>query len=229
MSSDAPEILKNLSVDCVVFGFQNPDLEVLLIRLDVEPERGRWALPGGNICMNEGLDQAAVRVLEELTGVRNIYMEQVSAFGSVNRFPLHRVVTFTYYALVNPEDYYLRAGIKASAVKWFRIGDVPELPFDHDQILSNALNRLKERVRYHPVGFELLPKKFTLTHIQNLYQSILGHELDKRNFRRKILKMNLISKLDEHQKGVAHRLPQLFSFDKRTYVKLRKNGFNFEL
>ncbi|MCB0283094.1 MAG: NUDIX hydrolase [Calditrichaeota bacterium] len=222
-------ILKNLSVDCVVFGFQNPDLEVLLIKLDVDPERGSWALPGGNILMDEGLNNAAARVLEELTGVNEIYMEQVAAFGAVSRFPLHRVVTFTYYALINPELYMLKAGIKASDVKWFKISEVPSMPFDHNQILAAALNRLKARVRYRPIGFELLPKKFTLTHIQNLYQSILGHDLDKRNFRRKIMKMNLISKLDEQQRGVAHRLPQLYSFDKRTYVKLRKNGFNFDL
>lgn len=225
----ANTILKNLSVDCVVFGFQNPDLEVLLIKLDVDPERGSWSLPGGNILLDEGLDNAAARVLEELTGVNDIYMEQVSAFGAVDRFPLHRVVTFTYYALINPELYMLKAGIKASDVKWFRINEVPEMPFDHNQILESALNRLKARVRYRPIGFELLPKKFTLTHIQNLYQSVLGHNLDKRNFRRKIMKMNLISKLDEQQRGVAHRLPQLYSFDKRTYVKLRKNGFNFDL
>lgn len=229
MFSNNPEILKNLSVDCVVFGFQNPDLEVLLIQLDVEPERGRWALPGGNIHMDEGLDQAAARVLEELTGVKKIFMEQVAAFGNVSRFPLHRVVTFTYYALINPEHYFLKAGTKAQAVQWFRIDDIPDLPFDHNQILETALKRLRKRVRYRPVGFELLPKKFTLTHIQNLYQSILGSELDKRNFRRKILKMNLITKLGERQTGVAHRMPELFSFDKRTYVKLRKNGFSFEL
>ena len=229
MASETRTILKNLSVDCIVFGFQNPDLEVLLIQLNVEPEKGQWALPGGNISVDEDLDQAAARVLEELTGVKNIYMEQVAAFGCIDRFPLHRVVTFSYYALINPEHYYLKAGIKAKAVKWFRINEVPKLAFDHNQILENALNRLRARVRYRPIGFELLPKKFTLTHIQNLYQSILGHDLDKRNFRRKILKMNLITKLNELQEGVAHRMPQLFSFDKRTYVKLRKNGFNFEL
>ena len=182
---DNQHILKNLSVDCVIFGFQNPDLEILLVQLDVDPERGSWALPGGNILENEGLDGAANRVLEELTGVSNIYMEQISAFGNVDRFPLHRVVTFTYYALINPEHYHLKAGIKASAVKWFPINEVPALPFDHEQILERALKRLRTRVRYRPIGFELLPKKFTLTHIQNLYQSILDHELDKRNFRRK--------------------------------------------
>ena len=226
---DNAKILKNLSVDCVIFGFQNPDLEVLLIKLDVDPERGSWALPGGNILEDEGLDDAAARVLEELSGVKNIYMEQVSAFGNVDRFPLHRVVTFTYYALINPELYHLKAGIKASAVQWFRLDDIPDLPFDHNQILTKALKQLRTRVRSKPIGFELIPKKFTLTHLQNLYQSILGHELDKRNFRRKILNMNLITNLGERQKDVAHRLPQLFSFDKRTYVKLRKNGFNFEL
>lgn len=221
--------LKHLSVDCVIFGFKKSELNILLIKLDVEPGKGHWALPGGNIKTDEGLDEAAHRVLKELTSVEKVYMEQLYSFGNLDRFPLFRVITIAYYALVKPERYRLSPGPKASEVRWFPIKQIPELPFDHDHILKEALKQLKRNIRYKPIGFELLPKKFTLTEIQTLYECILGRELDKRNFRKKILSMNLLEKLSEKQTDVAHRRPFLYRFDRKSYEKLKLQGFNFEL
>jgi 8-oxo-dGTP diphosphatase len=223
------EILKNLSVDCVVFGFQNPHLQVLLINLNVEPAKGQWALPGGNVFINEDLDQSAARVLEELTGVKNIYMEQVAAFGEIDRYPEVRIITISYCALIKPERFKLSPGTQTSEVKWFRLKDIPPLAYDHNKILNQALKQLKKNIRYRPIGFELLPKKFTLTDLQTLYESILERQLDKRNFRKKILSMTLLKKLGEKKTGVAHRRPHLYRFDKKNYEMLKQKGFNFEL
>lgn len=229
MNQNDVDILKNLSVDCVIFGFKKQQLNVMLIKLNVEPGKGEWALPGGNIRLDEDLDEAAQRVLFELTSVENLYMEQLYSFGDVNRFPLFRVITIAYYALVKPERYKLFPGPKASEVKWFNLDEIPPLPFDHDNILKEALKQLRKNIRYNPIGFELLPKKFTLTELQSLYECILNRELDKRNFRKKILSMNLLEKLDEKQMDVAHRRPHLYRFEKKNYQKLKQSGFNFEL
>ena len=229
MTAVKTEILQNLSVDCVIFGFQNSSLEVLLIKLNVDPAKGQWALPGANIHIDEDLDQSAARVLEELTGVKNIFMEQLAAHGEINRYPNVRIITISYCALIKPEQFKLSPGIQVSEVKWFQLGKVPQLAYDHQKILDQALNQLKKNIRYRPIGFELLPKKFTLTDLQTLYESILERQLDKRNFRKKILAMSLLKKLDEKKTGVAHRRPHLYSFDKKNYKMLKQKGFNFEL
>lgn len=229
MKGKEDSILKNLSVDCVIFGFEKSRLEVLLIKLNVDPGKGSWALPGGNIKYNEDLEHAAQRELEELTGVRDLYMEQLGGFGAVDRFPLFRVITIGFYALVKPELYALHPGPKAMEAKWFDVAEIKKMPFDHMQILQFALERLQSRVRYAPVGFELLPEKFKLTQLQELYESILNTKLDKRNFRKKILSMNLLVPLDESEEGVPHRAARLYKFDKNIYDKLTKKGFNFEL
>jgi 8-oxo-dGTP diphosphatase len=229
MNMDSAEAIKNLSVDCVIFGFEKWQLEALLIKLNVEPGMGQWALPGGNVNCSETLDDAAQRVLEELTGVTNVYMTELSAFSALDRFPLFRVVTIAYYALIKPENYSLNPGPKASEVGWFKISDIPMLPFDHDLILKSALKRLAKDIQYMPVGFELLPKKFTLTQLQSLYESIYNRKLDKRNFRKKILSMNLLVELSEKQQGVAHRAARLYRFDKKNYEQLKEKGFNFEI
>ena len=229
MTNSSSKIIKNLSTDCVIFGFDNSQLKVLLIKLAVEPGKGLWALPGSNILQDEDLDSAARRVLKELTGLDNLYMEQFHSFGKVNRFPLFRVITITYFALVKIEDYSPEPGPKVSDAQWFSVNKLPELPFDHKEIIESANKRLKQRVRIKPIGFELLPKKFTLTQIQNLYETILGINLDIRNFRKKILGLNMLKDLNELQKGVPHRAPKLYKFDKRAYNKLKEKGFNFEL
>lgn len=221
--------MHDLSIDCVIFGFEDQQLKILLYQRAIEPEVNKWALPGGFITRNEDLDHAAARILEEITGVDNIYMEQINAFGSVNRYPIERVITIGFYALINPGNYAIVPGTGAKAAKWFDIEQMPKLVFDHSEIFDYALDKLRQKVRYEPIGFELLPKKFTLTLIQQLYEAVLGIEFDVRNFRKKLLKMNLLIKLDEKQEGVAHRAANLYKFDKKIYDELESKGFIFDL
>ncbi|MEL6559994.1 MAG: NUDIX domain-containing protein [Bacteroidota bacterium] len=218
-----------LSIDCVIFGFEDQHLKILLYQRAIEPEINQWALPGGFINRDEDLDHAAARILNEITGVDNIYMEQINAFGAVNRYPLERVITIGFYALINPGNYNIMPGTGAKEAQWFNIDSMPSLVFDHTQIYSYALEKLRKKVRYAPIGFELLPQKFTLTMIQKLYEAVLGIEFDVRNFRKKLLKMNLLIKLDEKQDGVAHRAAYLYKFDQKIYEELTEKGFIFDL
>lgn len=229
MSHDAKQIIKNLSVDCVVFGFENNKLEVLLIKRKRNPSKDNWALPGGFVIKTETLDDAAVRILEETSNVKNIYLEQVHTFSKINRFPTRRVISVAYFALVDPEKHSLKPGIDTTDAKWFRVNDEIDFPFDHSEIFQKALKQLKQRVRTKPIGFELLPKKFSLTQLQNLYECILGEKLDKRNFRKRILGYKMLIALNDYQKDVAHRAARLYKFDSVSYQNLRNKGFNFQL
>jgi 8-oxo-dGTP diphosphatase len=222
------EVLHEVSIDCVIFGFEDAKLEVLLVQRNIEPEFGKWAIPGGFVFRNESIINSAKRVLEELTGVRDIYLEQLAAFGDVDRYP-DRVITISYYSLIKPGNYKLNVGIDAKDARWFEIDAIPELVFDHKLILNTALGKLKRKSRHEPIGFELLPEKFTLHQIQELYEAIHDKKFDKPNFRRKILHMGLIDQLKEIQTGVAHRAPRLYKFDKEKYDKLKEKGFDFEL
>ena len=217
------------TVDNVIFGFDEGDLKVLLITRGEEPFTGRWALPGYFVYQDEDLDAAAVRVLEELTGLRNVYLEQVGAFGTADRHPLGRVVTIAYFSLIKIKDFTLQPASIALKANWVSVSEVSNLAFDHDKILASCFEKLKKLVRTRPVGFELLPQKFTLTELQHLYEAILETNLDKRNFRKKILSMNLLIDLGEMQEGVAHRPAKLYSFDEDQYKELIGKGFNFEL
>lgn len=217
------------SVDNVIFGFDEGDLKVLLIKRGTAPFKGKWALPGDLVYPNEDLSTAAKRVLEELTGLKEVYLEQVKTFGEVDRHPLGRVITIAYYSLIKINKYLLMPASFAKKAKWHSISDLRDLAFDHNEILAACCERLKEVVRTRPVGFELLPPKFTLTELQHLYEAILETELDKRNFRKKILSMNLLIDLNETQEGVAHRPAKLFSFDEEKYQKFISEGFSFEL
>ncbi len=218
-----------LTIDCVVFGFGEADLRVMLIERALEPFRGKWALPGGFVRTEESLDDAARRELREETGLADVYLEQLYTFGAVRRDPRERVVSVAYYALVNFAEHRARADTDARDARWFAVGDVPTLAFDHAAILDAALRRLKAKVRYEPIGFELLPPKFTLSQLQRLYETVLERPLDKRNFRKKILSMGVLIELDEIQQDVAHRAARLYRFDEERYRKLRKKGFNFEI
>lgn len=218
-----------LTVDAVVFGLDEEDLKVLLVERDLEPFQGRWALPGGFVHEEEGLEEAARRELQEETGLERIFLEQLYTFGDVGRDPRGRVVSVAYYALVKLGDHKVRAATDAREASWFPVWDPPSLAFDHDRILQTALTRLKGKVRYQPIGFELLPAKFTLTQLQRLYETILERPLDKRNFRKKLLAMELLVELDEVEQDVAHRAARLYRFDRRKYQQLEKDGFNFEL
>ncbi|MBS2023103.1 MAG: NUDIX hydrolase [Deltaproteobacteria bacterium] len=218
-----------LTVDCVVFGIDAEGLQVLLVQRELPPFRGRWALPGGFVRIDETLEEAARRELEEETGLEKVFLEQLYTFGALNRDPRERVVTVAWYALVKLSDHRVRAATDARATAWFRLADKPELAFDHDEIMRVALERLKGKVRYRPIGFELLPPRFTLPQLQHMYEVILGHPIDKRNFRKKILSMDLLEDSGELEQNVAHRAARLYRFDKRKYLQLEKAGFNFEL
>lgn len=217
-----------LTVDCVVFGFDEGELEVLLIQRGLKPFRGRWALPGGFVRVTETVDDAARRELAEETGLENVFLEQLYTFGALDRDPRERVVSVAYYALVRLADFQTRAATDATAARWFPLSEVPSLAFDHDDILATALARLRGKLRYQPIGFELLPAQFTLSELQHLYEAVLGVKLDKRNFRKKVLAFNFLVPVAEQAKG-AHRPAQLYKFDSEKYERLRKRGFNFEL
>jgi len=218
-----------LTVDCVVFGFDGGDLKVLLIERALEPFKGRWALPGGFVRVDETLDAAARRELDEETGLKEVFLEQLYTFGTVDRDPRERVVSVAYYALVKLSDHRAKAATDAANAEWFPISRAPGLAFDHANILAAARARLKGKVRYQPIGFELLPPKFTLSQLQHLYEAALESDLDKRNFRKKVLGIGLLIPLKETRMTGRHRPAQLFRFDAEKYEKLKKRGFNFEL
>lgn len=218
-----------VTVDCVVFAVDNNDLKVMLIERGEEPFKNQWALPGGFVKIDEALDEAARRELEEETGLKGIFLEQLYTYGGVQRDPRERVISVAYMALVNLEGHDVKASTDAVNAAWFSLDDLPDLAFDHEGIIEQAQERLEGKVRYQPIGFELLPELFTLTELQTLYEIILGRELDKRNFRKKIQKMNFLTDTGELQKDVSHRAAKLYSFNKERYDELVKAGFNFEL
>jgi len=222
------EVIESITIDCAIFGFENGSLEVLLVKHAKGISKGEWGLPGGWILKNEGIDGAAQRLLKELTGLNSIYLEQLKAFGDPNRFPLGRVITIGYYALIKKDDYNVKAGFTASEAKWHKIKEIPNLIYDHDKILNYSLEHLRKKIRQAPIGFNLLPEKFTLLQLMQLYGEILNIGMDKPNFRRKILKMKLLKDLGEKQTDVSHRAAKLYRFDDEIYKKLTKKGFNFE-
>ncbi|MDR7372630.1 NrtR DNA-binding winged helix domain-containing protein [Flavobacterium aquidurense] len=217
-----------ITIDCVIFSFDKKNLEVLLVQHAEGESEGKWGLLGGYLKRDESTDEAAQRILYELTSLDNIYLEQLKAFTDPDRVSDKRVITIGYYTLVNREDYNIKAGFTLKEAKWYKIEDIPNLIFDHNEILEFSLMQLRNRVRQAPIGFNLLPEKFTLLQLMHLYEEILGIELDKSNFRRKILHMKLLVELDEKQKDVSHRAAKLYKFDAAIYKKLTEKGFNFE-
>jgi 8-oxo-dGTP diphosphatase len=218
-----------LAVDCVVFGLDEGDLKVMLIKRGLKPFEGRWALPGGFVRLDESLDAAARRELAEETGLRDVFLEQLYTFGEPGRDPRGRTVSVAYYALVNLAGREVAARTDATEAAWFPVDDVPKLAFDHDDVLATAIARLRGKVRYLPIGFELLPAKFTLTQLQHLYEAVLDSEFDKRNFRKKVLALGILKDTGEIQQDVSHRAARLFRFDEQAYRRMTKKGFNFEL
>ncbi|MCL4103630.1 UNVERIFIED_CONTAM: hypothetical protein GTU68_059709, partial [Idotea baltica] len=207
------------------------DLKVLLIERAIEPFEGKWAIPGGFVVPGESVDDAARRELSEETGVRDVFLEQLYTFGEPDRDPREHVVSVAYFALVNINEHKIEADTDARNAAWFSIFDLPQdLAFDHTKIFDVALDRLRRKLRYEPVGFELLPKKFTLTQLQRLYETIWERKLDKRNFRKKVLGMEILQDLGEFQKDVSHRAARLYSFNERAYRRLQRDGgFHFEI
>lgn len=218
-----------LTTDCVVFGLDQDDLKLLLIQRDIEPFEGSWALPGGFIHIGESVDDCARRELHEEAGLKDIYLEQLYTYGQPDRDPREQVVTVAYFALVNLVEHTPEASTDARNAAWFDLDDLPKLAFDHKDIVKKAKDRLRGKLRYEPIGFELLPTKFTLTQLQKLYEIILETDIDKRNFRKKILKLDLLIETDEVEQDVARRAAKLYKFDKKKYQKLAKQGIHFEI
>ncbi|WP_373568224.1 NUDIX domain-containing protein [Marinimicrobium sp. ABcell2] len=226
--NEPAEYLSGLSIDNLIFGLDHGQLDIMLVKHDIGPGKGGWALPGGFIGRQENLRDAAARLLQNLTGVRDLYLEQLKAFGRIDRFPEERVVTIAYYALVSAEDYPLVAGTNAEEAKWFNVNELPPLIYDHSDIVQYGVQFLRHQVCHKPIGFNLLPEKFTLLQLQELYESILDTKLDKPNFRRKMMKMNLLAPCNEKQTGVPHRAANLYRFDSKAYERLTQKGFSFE-
>jgi 8-oxo-dGTP diphosphatase len=218
-----------LTVDCVVFGLDDRGLHVLLIERGGQPFEGSWALPGGFVHIDETLEEAARRELVEETGLSDVFLEQLYTFGAVDRDPRDRVVSVAYYALTNIRDHRVRAATDARDAAWHRVVDVPALAFDHDEIIETAIERIRGKIAYRPIGFELLPKKFTLTQLQHLYETILQREIDKRNFRKKVLSLGLLVELDELEKDVPRRRARLYRFDRKKYRQLEREGFELQI
>ena len=223
----APGAAVRLTVDLVIFTIRDDALHVLLVERGVRPFAGRWALPGGFLREGESLEAAALRELEEETGVREVYLEQLYTFGAPERDPRGRVVTVAYYALVSADAQHIAPGADAAAARWWPTGTPPPLAFDHREILDYALERLRNKLEYTTVGFQLLPRKFTLTRLQRVYEAILGRALDKRNFRRKMELLDILTPLDEWVREGLTRPAQLFTFSASRFEKLKDKGILF--
>lgn len=219
-----------LTVDAVVFGVDEEGLKLLLIERRDDPFKDCWALPGGfvDVDLDNTAEDAVARELREETALSNLYLEQLYTFSKRGRDPRERVVSVAYYGLVRPKDLKPTAGDDAKEVEWFRVDKLPKLAFDHKDIVKVGLDRLRGKVRYQPVGFELLPKEFTLGDLQHLYESILQRKLDRRNFRKKIQDTGVLKELD-FEVGTRGRPARLYKFDQEQYNRKVKAGFNFEV
>jgi len=218
----------HLAVDCVIFGFDEDRLKLLLYKRDFEPEKGKWSLMGGFLATNETLDDAAYRVLARITGLRNIFMEQLSAFSDINRDKAERVISIGYYALINIHDYDTTL-LRHYGAEWFNIDELPELIFDHADIVEKSLRRLKRKAKTQPIGFELLPENFTITQLKNLYEAIYQRKLEPANFRRKFMSMDLLDRLPIKDKNSSRKGAFLYAFNKEKYENLTAKGFAFDV
>ncbi|MEX0844823.1 MAG: NUDIX domain-containing protein [Balneolaceae bacterium] len=212
-----------VALDCIIFGFDRNELKLLLIKRDFEPEKGNWSLMGGFLKKDESLDEAAGRILTKLTGLQNVYLEQLQAFGEVDRDPVERTISVAYFALIDILTHNNEL-VEQFSASWFSIDELPELIFDHKEMVDAALKRLRYKASHQPVGFELLPEKFTLPELQKLYEGIYDTQLDKRNFRRRILSMDVLIKTDEKQKKYSKKGAFLYEFDEQKYSEKVNNG-----
>ena len=216
----------SVTADCVIFGFDGVSIKVLLIQRGIEPYKGKWAFPGGFMQIDETAEECARRELEEETGLKNTSVEQFYTFSDVNRDPRERVVTVAHYALVRLSE--VRGGDDAASARWFSMDEIPSLAFDHDRILRMAVNRLKERICFEPIGFELLPEVFTMTELQNLYEAILEVKFDRRNFYNKMLKLGILSEAEPRPATATRRTPTKYRFNAAKYAELKQKGFRLE-
>ncbi|MDO4497277.1 MAG: NUDIX domain-containing protein [Bacteroidales bacterium] len=216
----------SVTTDCVIFGFDGQSLQVLLIERGIEPFKGRWAFPGGFLNPDESAEVGALRELKEETGLDGAYIEQFHTYTDPNRDPRERVITIAYYALVRIQA--VQGGDDAARAKWFPIEEVPQLAFDHDRILRDATRKLRERIHFEPIGFELLTEKFTMKDLQLLYEAILGVKFDRRNFSKKMLHYELLNQLGETARPTPKREALLYSFNKEKYDEFKRKGFQIE-
>lgn len=215
-----------VTTDCVIFGYDGKELKVLLIERGIEPFKGCWAFPGGFLNMDEDALAGARRELKEETGLEDAFIEQFHTFSEPGRDPRGRVITIAHYALVKIQE--VEGGDDAAQARWFPIGEVPPLAFDHDRILRMAMSRLKERIHFEPVGFELLPDVFTMPQLQNLYEAILEVHFDRRNFASKMLKLGILEDTGDRPAGASSRIPVSYRFNKEKYNELKAKGFRLE-
>ena len=217
----------SVTTDCVIFGYDVKDgLSVLLIQRGIDPFKGRWAIPGGFLKMDETVEQCARRELKEETGFEAKTVEEIGCFSDVNRDPRERVITIAHFALARKAE--VKGGDDAAAAHWFSIDDIPALAFDHDMILRKARKRLKEMIHFQPIGFELLPEVFTMPQLQDLYEAILEVKFDRRNFANKMLKLGLLTEVGQRPKNAGSRIPVKYSFNPDSYQELKSKGFRLE-
>lgn len=217
-----------VATDCIIFGFDAGNLKLLIFKRRVEPLKGTWSLIGSFVKLEEDVNTAAQRVLEEITGLRDVYMEELRTYGLADRDPGYRCISIAHYALIRLKEHDKELVEQYGAV-WHDVEDLPELVLDHGQMVKDALEELKRKARFQPIGFELLPEKFTVPQLQRLYEAIYQKELDSRNFRKKVLSHNVLIKLDEKDKSSSKRGAYLYKFDHETYDKLIESGYNFEI
>ncbi|HRO07930.1 MAG TPA: NUDIX hydrolase [Saprospiraceae bacterium] len=218
-----------VSVDCVIFGYDENTLKVLVSACDMPPFEQKNSLLGDLVHPDETLEEAAFRVLESKTGFSDVFLEQVQVFGAIDRHPLGRVITIAYYALIKIDDAHLAHVVKDTKLQWMAVSELKSMAFDHYEIMHMCLRKMRRQIRVQPIGFNLLPEKFTLLQLQNLYEVVLGIPLDKRNFRRKLTHLGILTQLDEMESSVSHRPARLYSFDKDAYDEKIVHGFNFDL
>lgn len=217
-----------VATDCIVFGFDEGKLKLLIFKRRVEPLKGVWSLIGSFIGIDEDIDAAARRVLYEITGLENIYLEQLKTYGSAKRDPGGQCISIAQYALIRIGEYDKEL-VKKHGAFWYELDKIPKLVLDHDQMVKDALQELRNKAKHQPLGFELLPQKFTLPQLQSLYESIYQRELDPRNFRKKVLSLKVLTKLNEKDKTSSKRGAFLYKFDHKKYEKLVEKGFIFQL
>lgn len=215
-----------VTADCVIFGFDGVSIKVLLIQRAIDPYKGKWALPGGFMNIDESAEECARRELEEETGLKTASVEQFYTFTDVMRDPRERVITVAHYALVRLSE--VKGGDDAAKAQWFVQSEIPSLAFDHDRIVRMALARLKERICFEPIGFELLPDVFTMSELQNLYEAILGVKFDRRNFYNKMLKLGILTEAEPRPESASRRTPTKYRFNAEKYIELKQKGFRLE-
>ena len=219
-----------VAVDCIIFGYDiaEKDIKLLLIKRSFEPSKGKWSLAGGFVEQGESLDDAASRVLLSLTGLRNVYLKQLYSYGNIDRDPGARVISVAYWALIKIKDIDKDLA-KVNGAHWQSLKSLPELIFDHNEMVKRALCELQTQIKIKPIGFELLPQKFTLVQLLDLYEAIYQRSIDKRNFRKKIISMNILEKLDEKEKETSKKGAWYFRFNRERYKALVRNGIYFNL